>query len=293
MKPSIITDQLDQDLETALKIASEHGYHDVELHNVFGKSIEECGYFETETIAKLIKKYNMRVSCIASTVFFLCPLYEDDKVPLRKESFHAIHGNVDAHLRYLKNACRIARRLSCTRIRIFPFHSPDNKVPPFGTQSEIQDILKYMRRALSIAKLHDITLVLENCPYSRLPKGMMSIQIIKAIHDPHIRLLWDPANTFRAYTENVPNEYSAFSLLDELHYIYPYIDHIHLKDYSFHPSKENLFEHISFLQGDIDYENIFVYLRSNAYAKYLSLEPEVNIEDTLKSMDLLKAILRL
>ena len=37
---SVITDQIDADLNTALRIAKEYDYHDVELHNVFGKSIE-------------------------------------------------------------------------------------------------------------------------------------------------------------------------------------------------------------------------------------------------------------
>lgn len=293
MKASIVTDQLDQDLETALKIAYKQGYHDVELHSVFGKSIEECGYFETETIMKLLKKYDMRVTCIASTIFFLCPLYEKDEFFMLNKSFHAIHGDIDTHLRYLKNACRIARRLSCSRIRIFPFHFPDNTVPPFGTQREIQDILKNMRRALSIAKQHDITLVLENSPYSRLPKGMMSIQIIKAIHDPHMRLLWNPANTFCALSKNVPKEYLTFSSIDELRYIYPYIDHIHLMDYSYHPSCEKPFENVSLLQGDVDYENILAYLHNNSYSKYLSLEPQLSKDETLKSMNLLNDILRI
>lgn len=293
MKNSIITDQIDQDLETALKVASEMGYTAVELHNVFNKSIEECGYFETETIVKLLRKYDMSVSNIASTVFFLCPLYEDDKVSLFDESFHAITGDVDTHLRYLKNACRIARRLNCPRIRIFPFRFPDNKKPPFGGQQEIKDILRHMRRALAIAKEHDITLVLENCPYSRLPKGMMSIQIVKAINDPHMRLLWDPANSFRANVENVPKEYLTFSLMDEVSYIYPYIDHIHLKDYFYDASYEKPFQHTTLLQGDIDYENILAYLRKQNYPNYLSLEPEVPYDDVIESMETLTKILSL
>ena len=40
MYTSVITDQIDENLETALRIARLHGYTHVELHNVFGKSIE-------------------------------------------------------------------------------------------------------------------------------------------------------------------------------------------------------------------------------------------------------------
>ena len=46
MYASVITDQIDEDLETALRIARLYGYTHVELHNVFGKSIEECSLKE-------------------------------------------------------------------------------------------------------------------------------------------------------------------------------------------------------------------------------------------------------
>ena len=42
MYASVITDQIDEDLETALRIARLYVYTHVELHNVLGKSIEEC-----------------------------------------------------------------------------------------------------------------------------------------------------------------------------------------------------------------------------------------------------------
>ena len=104
MYTSVITDQIDENLETALRIARLHGYTHVELHNVFGKSIEECSPEEVDAILSLLGKYDMKVSCIASTVFFLCTLMKNDKVSLFNPSFHAIEGDVGTHLRYLKNA---------------------------------------------------------------------------------------------------------------------------------------------------------------------------------------------
>lgn len=95
------------------------------------------------------------------------------------------------------------------------------------------------------------TLVLENCPYSHLPKGHMSIQIVKAIKSDYLKLLWDPANSYRAYKENVPAEYLTFSLEEELHYIYPWIDHIHIKDYAYNAALEKPFQHVAFDMGDI------------------------------------------
>lgn len=291
MKVSIITDQIDQDLETALQVAKEHGYTYVELHNVFSKSIESCNFKEVEEIQRLLEKYEMKVSCIASTIFFLCPLYEDDKVSLFNEEFKTITGNVEDHLSYLDHACSIAKQLNCSKIRLFPFRFPDNKKPPFGTPQDLQLITENIKKAVIIAEKHDITLVLENCPYSRLPKGMMSIQVIKAINSPNLRLLWDPANAFRAYVQNVPQEYLTTTLQEELEIIYPYIGHIHIKDYRRDSSSDSSFTHTALLDGDIQYEPIFDYLKEKNYNLTLSLEPEVDYENTLKCMDTLKKII--
>lgn len=50
MQLSIITDQINQDFETALQIIHEHGYKYIEIHNVFSKSIEECNDKEVKKL---------------------------------------------------------------------------------------------------------------------------------------------------------------------------------------------------------------------------------------------------
>lgn len=189
MYASVITDQIDEDLETALRIARLYGYTYVELHNVFGKSIEEYSLKEINTIRTLLNTYELKVSCIASTVFFLRLLMENDKVSLFNPASHAIEGDVPTHLRYLKNVCRIAKKLNCPRVRIFPFRFPDNRLPAYGTQEHIALIMKNVRQAVQIAEEEHATLVLENRPYSHLPRGHTSIQIVKAIKSDYLKLL--------------------------------------------------------------------------------------------------------
>lgn len=87
MEKCIITDQVDDDLESALKQIRDKGIHCVELHNVHGKSIEACSDEEIEQIKRLLDAYGMKVSSIASTIFFLCPLYESDQVSLFNPAF--------------------------------------------------------------------------------------------------------------------------------------------------------------------------------------------------------------
>ncbi len=230
---SVITDQIDADLNTALRIAKEYDYHDVELHNVFGKSIEQCNDTEVEQIKSLLKTYDCKVSCIASTVFFLCPLLEGDQVTLFNPEFYTIEGGLEEHLRYLERACVIAKALDCPRVRIFPFRFPDNRAPYFGTDEHIALIIENVKKAVTVAEKHGITLVLENCPYSHLPKGAMTIQVVSAINSDALKLLWDPANSYRAYQENVPPQYLKTTLSEECSLIAPWIDHVHIKNYQY------------------------------------------------------------
>lgn len=92
------------------------------------------------------------------------------------------------------------------------------------------------------------------------------------------------ANSYRAYKENVPAEYLTFSLEEELHYIYPWIDHIHIKDYAYNAALEKPFQHVAFDMGDIDFMMIFSNLRKYGYENAVSLEAETDYNETLESM---------
>lgn len=289
MKLSIISDQVSQDLEEALKIIVKEGYEYVELHNVFGHSIETCTKEEVEIIKHLLNRYHVKVSNIASTLFFLCPLYQGDKVSLFNPGFYSIQGDLEYHLKVLENACWIANELDCPKIRIFPFRWPDNRKGPYGTKLDFEKIIENIKKALDISKKHHVTLMLENCPYSHLPKGKMTLQVVQEINDPYLKLLWDPANSYRAIRENVPKEYMDWSLEEELLHLYPYIGHIHLKNYHYVSGLVKPFVHVPLLNGDIDYKTLVKSIQETCDC-ILSLEPEVDKKGTLLSMQCLKSL---
>lgn len=289
MKNSIISDQVSQDLEEALKIIVKEGYEYVELHNVFGHSIETCTKEEVEIIKHLLSQYHVKVSNIASTLFFLCPLYQGDEVSLFNPGFYSIQGDLKYHLKVLEHACWIANELDCPKIRVFPFRWPDNRKGPYGTKQDFEKIIENIKKALDISKKYHVTLMLENCPYSHLPKGKMTLQVVQAINDPYLKLLWDPANSYRAIRENVPKEYMDWSLEEELLHIYPYLGHIHLKNYHYVSGLVKPFVHVPLLNGDIDYKTLVKSIQETCDC-ILSLEPEVDKKGTLLSMQCLKSL---
>lgn len=285
---AIISDQVDQDLEKACSIIQSEGYTNIELHNVFGKSIEQCTQEETEKIKELMKRYGLKVVNIASTIFFLCPLYPHYRVSLFNPEFHAFEGTIEEHLACLHNACRIANALSCATIRIFPFRFPDNEeVGIVGSDEDMIEIVKQFKKAVAIAKQYDVTLVVENCPYSHCPKGEMTYRILKEVDDPHLKLLWDPANSYRAQIQRVPSKYQHLTLSEEYELIKKDIRHVHVKNYQKDAKETTTFIHKALFDGDINYTSI---LQSfiKEYPYYCSLEAEVAYDETLRSMKELK-----
>ena len=285
MKLSVISDQISSSFEEAFQTAADYGYEYVELHNAWNKTIEELNPSETAEIKRLLKNYHLSVSNIASTVFFVCPLYEGDHVTGFNDSFHVIEGGIEEHLKHLERACQIANELESPNIRLFPFRFPDNRKPPFGDVQDAQHIKAAFLRASDIAQPYGVKLAVENCPYSHMPKGQMTLELIRSIDRDNVKLLYDPANSYRAVIENVPERYRSWSLETEAEELAAEIGHVHIKNYHYDPSVQpKPFVHVPAGEGDIDYDRLIPILKKNGCEAVLSLEPEVDGEGTKKSM---------
>ena len=307
MYKSIITDQLSMNLEEALIIAKKYKYNYVEIHSLWGKTIEDLNKGEVTKAKKLLVKYNMKVSSVGSTIFFMCPLYENYKISNFNSKFLVSKGNFNQHLKKLKDVIEIAHILDAKIIRIFPFRAPNNK-KLVGTDDDLDLIIEKLKVPTEIVEDTDLILALENCPHSYLPKGIMTKKVIDSIDSNNLKLLWDPANSFRAPINTLPNQYKNINLTDELKQIKNHIVHIHLKDYLKNPSEINEpsalnspaqccsistkgFEHVSMGKGSIDYSDLLSKLSATGYDYALSLEPEVGYSDSLESMKYLTSLL--
>jgi sugar phosphate isomerase/epimerase len=292
MKKSIITDQISMDLETALKLAKENGFDCVELHGVWDKTIEDCNDEEVTEIKRLLTKYEMSVSNLATTIFFMCKLKPNYILKSFSPTFKTCQGDsVEEHLDTLKRACEIAKRLDCPNIRIFPFRYPENHIL-VGTDDDLELITRYFAKALEIVKHYKVTLVIENCPYSHCPKPEMTMRVIRTLDHPRLRLLYDPANSYRAVKERVPAKYLRLSMREEIDLIKGQVNHIHLKNYAYDPQFEKPFVHVDLTQGDLNYSEILSQLKLNGYDQALSLEPEVPVENVVENMKALNALIQ-
>ena len=289
MKLSVISDQISDRPEEAFPLIRDLGYTYVELHNVYDRTIEELNDEEVAHLKQLLDQYGLSVSCLASTVTFVCPLYPDDRVSGFNESFHVINGNLDTHLNHLKRACDIAAMLGSPVIRMFPFRFPDNRKPPFGDTADMEKITEAMTAASDAAASKPVVLAVENCPYSHLPKGQMTLELIKRVNRPNVRLLYDPANSYRAVKANVPERCLGWDLLQETEAMIPCLAHVHIKNYRYDASVQpKPYVHTAAGDGDIDYDPIMRKLAEAGYQGAVSLEPEVDPAGTVQSMKWMK-----
>jgi len=285
MIKSIITDQISMDLELALSIAKESGFNTVELHGVWGKTIEDCSDEEVDEIKRLLDKYEMRVSNLATTIFLMCKLKDDYEIKPFGSGFVVTSSvTLEEHLNTLRRACLIAKKLDCGNIRIFPFRYPENHLE-VGTQEDLELIAANFKRALDVIQNESVTLVVENCPYSHCPKVGMTNRLVSMIQNPKLRLLYDPANSFRADVQRVPAEFLTQTSYEEIPLFHENIGHVHLKNYHYDPAFAKPFLHTTLGSGDLDYSVMLRQLSDFSYDGALSLEPEVASDQVRKCID--------
>ncbi|MGQ9747673.1 MAG: hypothetical protein ACUVQZ_07940, partial [Candidatus Caldatribacteriaceae bacterium] len=62
----------------------------------------------------------------------------------------------------------------------------------------ISDIAEKFAKPVQRAESNNILLVVENCPFSYLPRGIMTFRLTSIMKSPYLRLLWDVGNSFRS-----------------------------------------------------------------------------------------------
>jgi sugar phosphate isomerase/epimerase len=114
----------------------------------------------------------------------------------------------------------------------------------------------------------------------------MTLEMVRRVNRDNVRLLYDPANSYRAVKENVPEAYLGWTLQKEARELAEEVRHMHVKDYHYDPAVQpKPFLHVPSGSGDLPYEEIFRIFRDSGWSGVCSLEPEAGEEGALLSMD--------
>lgn len=258
-KIAVISDEISSDFDHACYIAShEFGMNWIELRAMWGKNLSELSAPQIDEARKILAKYNLKVTDIAS------PLFKTDWPGAPKSPYSSkadLHGAAETTFReqdeVLEKAIALARQFNTDRIRCFDFWRLEDQTPFRAAIDE------KLRSAAEIAGKQGLLLVLENEFACNTATGREAARTMNAIQSQHLALNWDPANAvMRGEIDAFP---TAWKMLpkDRIH-------HCHCKNALKTAGGEIEWAPVG--KGVIDWTAQFLALKQIGYREAVSLE---------------------
>jgi sugar phosphate isomerase/epimerase len=256
-KLSVITDEISQDFEHALDIASrEFGLSFVEIRTLWSKNIVNLDTKELTETRRLLDKYGLKVTDIGS------PLFKIDWPGAPKSEYAPKDFQSHADFTYaqqdevLDRAIEAGKELGTNRVRCFDFWRLEDPKP------YRQAIDERLLTAAHKAEKQSAVLLLENEYACNTATGVEAARTLQAVQSSAFFLNWDPGNA--AYRGEVafPDGYAPIPK--------DRIGHMHLKDVRRKPDGSYAWEAMG--RGLIDYTGQFKALLKDGYTGTMSLE---------------------
>ena len=187
---SVINDEISQDFDHVCSVvAHDFGLSWIELRSMWGKNTMDLSDDQIAESKKILAKYNLQVTDIAS------PLFKTDWPGAPRSPYGSkgdMHGAVEVAFKHqdelLERSISLAKQFNTNKVRCFDFWRLDDVAP---YRAAIDDKL---RSAAETAGKQGILLVLENEFECNTATGREASRTLNAIKSPHLALNWDPAN---------------------------------------------------------------------------------------------------
>ena len=277
-KLGVITDEISQDLEEALAFLTPYSLKFCELRELWGKNIMNSSQAELERAKKLLRKYGVRVSNIASPIF----KYDLPGMPApvsERDVFRAQFTDRDTE-RLLRKAAELSHFFNTPLVRVFSYWRLER---PEEAYSQVRDRLA---RAAAFARSHAMIFGLENEHTCNVGTGRELGRILKDVNSHHLRGIWDPGNAVLLGEAPHPEGYDSVRGL---------FDHMHVKDVR---KDSEDWRWLPVGQGVANFPAVFGALKRDNYEGTISLEthyqrPDGNrLESTRESLEGLLKVLK-
>jgi L-ribulose-5-phosphate 3-epimerase len=214
---AVINDEITQDFDKACQIVSgDFGLPWIELRSMWDKNITELNPKQIEDALKILEKYKLRVTDIAS------PLFKTDwpgaPRSSKSESRDQFRADLDATAqdKLLERCISLAKSFKTDRIRCFDYWRLDDLKPYRAA------INAKLQGAAERCAKDNLILLLENEMSCNTATGEESAAVLKAVPNGNFMLNWDPGNAEAAGSTPYP---SGYQLLPKQR-----IGHCHCKD---------------------------------------------------------------
>lgn len=189
-KVSVINDEISGDFDHACHVvAEEFGLRWIELRSMWGKNMIDLSSDQIADAQKILAKYNLQVTDIAS------PLFKTDWPGAPRSQYGSkgdMHAAAEATFKQqdaiLEKSIALAKTFKTNKVRCFDFWRIDD-VTPFRAAID-----EKLRSAADSAGKEDILLVLENEFECNTATGREAARTLNAVQSPHLALNWDPGN---------------------------------------------------------------------------------------------------
>ncbi len=255
---SVINDEISPDFDHACFVAAnDFGLRWIELRSMWGKNVTALNADEIDRSRKILDKYKLRATDIASPLFKVhwsgAPLSKEGP---RRDEFHA-NFDFKQQDEVLARCIDLCKSFQTDRIRCFDFWRLDDPSP---YRAAINDKLRQAARACA---QHKLILLLENEMACNTGSGKEAAQTLAEIQEPNFMLNWDPGNS-ATFASDVP--YPDDYKLLPVHRI----GHCHCKDTIRKP--DGKFEWAPVGGGIIDWVGQFRAFERDGYHNAVSLE---------------------
>jgi len=241
-KLSVITDEVSQDLETVAKFAERFKLDGIEIRSLWNRNPQDL-INKVDEIKKILKKYDLKVSAIAS------PFFKADVDSDRE------YRN---HLDVLKKCIHLAKSLDTNIIRGFTFWRKNH------FEDYLEKIIEKFQKPLEIIESEGVILGIENEPSTFVGNGKKLALFLDRLKSKNVKAIWDPGNDISDPSGEIPYP-------EGYEYVRDRIIHVHIKDGTRKGGRGKP-EYVAFGEGEVNYLGQFRALKRDNYKGYLSLE---------------------
>ena len=256
---AVINDELGQDFGRACEVASrEFGMQWMELRGMWNKNILNLDAAEVAEARRILEKYKLRVTDIAS------PLFKVDWPGAPKSKFSPKGAQFNADFTYeqqgevLERSIALAKAFQTDRVRCFDFWRLEDAKP------YQEAINAKLQEAADAAGKQGITLILENEFACNTATAAEAAAVLAAVPSKFFLLNWDPGNA--AARGEVPFP-GGYNLLPKNR-----IGHCHCKDIARISDTAEEPAWAAMGAGAIDWAGQFAALKRDGYHFAVSLE---------------------
>lgn len=269
-----ISDEINADLESALKVMKEFDMEYVEFNTAWGKKVENWTDADVKKAIQLIKAYDFKVSMVSPLFLKVCRIDQVEKAKV------ADSPQFREHIKMLRRSIEIAEACGAKLVRTYSFRWPHmvglgNPSPILPSGGQIDgDTMDKIREGLciacDIAKEASMTLGFENVRSCYGNSGQNTREIVEAVNSPVLKVVWDPGNSYVSSATAYPEGYEA---------VKPFIVHLHLKDAKIIDREVGLTSWEAIGAGEVDYVGQMRALIEDGYDGLASLETHWHPEE--------------